>query len=277
MSAVRATKRSYEPEILVEDIDPKIAEQMLERNTHNRTIRQRHVDAMARDMENGQWRMNGEAIKIAKDGTVLDGQHRLLAIVQSGITVKSAVIYNLDLDDQVVMDSGRSRTFGDVLKLRGEMYSHEKAALVRKIIMWEQGTLRSNTLEITRQEMLDVFLSERDEIEEACIMAVRCAKNMNAPRSVMSLVAYLLYQVDPEDADFFLSRAVDGQELVEGNPIYALRRALQNRVYVNSTVATYTILGLCLKAWNAWRDGREIQVLAFRMGGSTPEPMPVPR
>lgn len=274
---MRATKRSYEPEIFVEEIDPKTAAQMLERNTHNRMIRQRHVDAMARDMENNQWRMNGEAIKIAKDGTILDGQHRLLAVVQSGVTITTAVVVNLDPEDQDVMDSGRTRTFADILRLRGETYSHEKAALVRKIIMWEQQSLRSNTLEITRQEMLDVFLSEREEIEEAVVMAVRCANSMNAPRSVMSLVAYLLYQVDPEDADFFLSRAADGQDLVEGNPIYALRRALQNRLYVNSTVATYTILGLCLKAWNAWRDGREVQVLAFRMGGSTPEPMPVPR
>lgn len=274
---MRATHRNFEPEIFVEEITPEVASKMLERNTRNRHIRERHVEAMSRDMRNGLWRMNGEAIKVAKDGTILDGQHRLLAVVDSGATITSVVVYNLELEDQLVMDAGRMRTFGDFLRINGETYSHEKAALVRRIIMWEQGSLRANSLETTRQEMLDVFLSEKEEIEEACIMAVKCANGMNAPRSVMSLAAYLLFQVDPEDAEFFLMRAADGQDLSEGNPIYALRRALANREYVNSSVATYTILGLVLKAWNAWREGREVKVLSFRIGGSQAEPMPVPK
>lgn len=277
MSSMRAAKRTYEPEVLIEEITPEFANQILARNTQNRHIRERHVEALARDMENGLWRMSGEAIKIAKDGTVLDGQHRLLAIVESGVTITTPVVYNLDLEDQIVMDSGRSRTFGDVLKIRGEAYSREKAALVRKIILWERGSLRSNTLEITRQEMLDVFLSERDEIDEACIVAARGSKPMNVSRSVLSLAAYLLYKVDATDAEFFFDRCIDGQDLHEGSPIYALRRALQNRAYLNSTIAGYTIMGLIIKAWNAWREGREIQVLAFRIGGSQAEPMPEPK
>lgn len=274
---MRATRRTFEPVVVVEKITPEFAEELLSRNTHNRHIRDRHVDALSRDMQNGLWKMTGESIKIAKDGTILDGQHRLLAVVDSGVTIESAVTYNLEIDDQVVMDSGRTRTFGDHLKINGELYSHEKAALVRKIILWEQSGLRSGVLEATRQELLDVFLTERDEIEEACIVAVRMSKAVNVPRSILSLAAYLLYKVDAEDAEFFFARCADGQDLSEGNPIYALRRALQNREYINSTIAAYTIMGLILKAWNAWRDGREVKVLAFRMGGSQAEPMPVPR
>jgi hypothetical protein len=277
MSSMRATRRNYEPEIYVEDITPKIAAEILTRNTHNRFIRQRHVDAMARDMANGQWRMTGESIKIAKDGTVLDGQHRLLAIVQSGITIKTAIVYNLDLDDQTVMDSGRARKFSDVLKIRGETYSTDKAALTRRIIMWEQGNIRSNTLEASRHELMDVFLSERDEIEEAVILAARSAKGMNVPRSVLSLAAYVLMQIDPEDAEDFITRAGDGQGIVEGDAIYALRRALHNREYSNLSGAAYQCLGLIFKAWNAYRDGNPVNVLTFRTGGRAPETLPVPK
>lgn len=277
MSSLRATRRNYEPEIYVESITPKIAAEMLSRNTHNRKMRQRHVDAMARDMQNGGWKMTGESIKIAKDGTVLDGQHRLQAIVESGVTIKTAIIYNLDIEDQTVMDAGRNRTFADILKIRGEDYATDKAALCRRIIMWEQGNLRSNTVEATRQELLDVYLSEKDEIEEAVLLASRSAKGMNVPRSVLALAAYLFMQIDPEDAEHFILRAGDGQGLVEGDPLYALRRTLHNREYSNSSVASYYVLGLIIKAWNFYREGHSVNVLQFRTGGRAPEPFPVPQ
>lgn len=32
-----------------------------------------------------------------------------------------------------------------------------------------------------------------------------------------------------------------------------------------------------IKAWNAWRDGRELKILGWKRGGAKPEPFPIPR
>ena len=58
-------------EISVIDVTPALAEEWLSANDHNRSINVRVVDAYARDMLSGNWALNGEAVKIAEDGTLL--------------------------------------------------------------------------------------------------------------------------------------------------------------------------------------------------------------
>ncbi|MDO0930218.1 hypothetical protein QQY66_00225 [Streptomyces sp. DG2A-72] len=56
------------------DVSPALARHWLtEHNTHNRSLRPRVVAAYARDMHAGRWMDNGETIKFAADGTLLDG------------------------------------------------------------------------------------------------------------------------------------------------------------------------------------------------------------
>ncbi len=45
-------------------------------------------------MREGHWDTTHQGIAIASDGTLVDGQHRLLAIVESGVTVRMNVTFN---------------------------------------------------------------------------------------------------------------------------------------------------------------------------------------
>ena len=73
-------------------------------NTHNRNLRQRQCSASCTstrpDMEAGNWQWNGESIKFAEDGTLLDGQHRLAAIAESGVTLPVLVVRGLPNETQ---------------------------------------------------------------------------------------------------------------------------------------------------------------------------------
>ena len=71
----------------VEMISPKLAQQMLAANTQNRPLRDAATDLMAKDMAEGRWHLNGESIIFSSDGVLTDGQHRLTAVVRSGVTV----------------------------------------------------------------------------------------------------------------------------------------------------------------------------------------------
>lgn len=72
----------------------------------NRTLRKSRVEQYAADMKAGRWQLNGEAIKFDNTGRLLNGQHRLHAIVLADVTVKMLVVSGLDPNTQTTMDTG---------------------------------------------------------------------------------------------------------------------------------------------------------------------------
>jgi hypothetical protein len=99
-------------------ITPEMAEKMLSKNTSNRKQSKVTVTKYAKDITLGNWILNGESIKFTKDGSLIDGQHRLMAIVKAGVPVQSYIIDNLDSSqkEQIfsTVDQGKVRSIGDV-------------------------------------------------------------------------------------------------------------------------------------------------------------------
>lgn len=100
-------------------VTPDIARQILEHNTSNRPISKREVERLKRVLESGEWRYNGEPVKISKSDRLLDGQHRLIAIAESGVSADLFLIIGLEDEVFTTLDQGRKRTGGDVLFMRG--------------------------------------------------------------------------------------------------------------------------------------------------------------
>lgn len=68
----------------VETITPDMAREYLKSNSMNRPLNDRTVNLYAQEMRTGNWKLNGEAICFGKNGALLNGLHRLYAIVKSG-------------------------------------------------------------------------------------------------------------------------------------------------------------------------------------------------
>ena len=77
--------------LAIELITPDQARQYLAFNTNNRNLRKAHVEKLANDIKNGRWVYNSATIVFNGDGTLLDGQHRLAAIIDADTPVKVAV------------------------------------------------------------------------------------------------------------------------------------------------------------------------------------------
>lgn len=69
-------------------ITPELAEGLLAMNTENRRLRPSHVAYLARAIERGEWQMPPDAIMVSDSGKLLNGQHRLTAVVRSGKPVR---------------------------------------------------------------------------------------------------------------------------------------------------------------------------------------------
>ena len=102
-------------------IDPQKAMSWLEgkANAGNRPCRRPHVEHLARQMMLGRWVESPQSIVLTKAGRILDGQHRLTAVIHSGVSIKT---YLTVVDDKIaddvfmVLDQGLPRNVSDVLR-----------------------------------------------------------------------------------------------------------------------------------------------------------------
>lgn len=271
------TSRFQRPEWVF--ITPEYAAQLLDGNNHNRDISNSHVAALAADMAAGAWDRNGESIKIAADGTVIDGQHRLLACVRSGVGFWTVVVYDIpSIAVQESVDTGIVRGLGAVLKLRGESNYVPLAATIRSIALWESGNRSlSGGSSFSRKHLLAV-LDKYPWIRQG-MPTVQGLSRAGMPKSVGGLTWWMFRQIDADDADFFFERLGSDEGHFAGEPIFELRKyLLANRAAKSGEKrGAYYTLALTIKAWNKYRDGEKVNLLVFRPGGSRPEPFPEPK
>lgn len=125
----------------IETVDPSLAKVLLEGNKKNRSLSSSLVDSIARDITSGNWIVSHQGIAIDKEGNLLDGQHRLNAIIKSGLTVRMAVTYNVSPEAFEVIDmNNRPRTVADMQGIsRGIKNSRRVVAAAKTISALDTG------------------------------------------------------------------------------------------------------------------------------------------
>lgn len=261
------------PTAVVIDVTPELAREWLRTNTHNRKLRDRAVADYARDMAAGHWNLNGEAIKFATDGTVLDGQHRLRAVIDSDTTVQMLVVIGLDPAAQETMDTGRKRTTGDVMGLRGEANAHTLAAVLRRVWAWKSGDYRfGGSYAATNRECAEL-LAAHPEIRRSTEIAVR-TRNLfpHIPQSSLGVTHHLFSTLALDEATWFFQRIADGAELPLGHPVLALRARVTSERLDNVRMSEARHVAYLIRTWNATREGRSLDRLVHPPNSSMPMP-----
>lgn len=270
---------STEPDIHIERITPTKAREYLKSNTRNRNLRSRVVNAYAADIAAGDWDWNGDGIKFAADGTLLDGQHRLAAIAKADTSVRMMVVRGLPLSTQETMDVGAKRTFSDLLRLRGEAHYVPLATTVRAVAAWEAGerALAGKSRAFTNRQLLHT-LDTYPWIREGMSLVQRAARGAELPVSVTGVLWWVFAQIDSDDAEDFFSRLASDENHSAGQPIYTLRRLLAaSQEGVRGERNGRYLTAVTIKAWNKYRLGESCDLLKFRVGGANPEKFPEPR
>jgi len=78
------------------EITPEIASQYLTSNFRNRPLRQYWAHELSLRMKEGSFETRREGLIVNSKGELVNGQHRLSAIVESGCTVKMWVATKAD-------------------------------------------------------------------------------------------------------------------------------------------------------------------------------------
>jgi len=266
------------------NVTPKKAQEWLDASAgvKQRTIRSARVDKLVHSIESGQWRVSHQGIAIAPDGYIIDGQHRLSAVVRSGMAVEMMVAFNADPETFDVIDTGAARSPGDMLKIEGFTNVNILAAAVRAVLTYEDVVGTTDSWQTASKLITPVDIIEwlRDEqhaevIHSATAVANRVAQALGryGLKSVLETVALLVStretEMGPAAFAEFMERLSDGVMLPSNSPILALRRwFIQETGYakVNSTHRFSTALAVTIKAMNDYSLGVERQLSIWRHG-----------
>lgn len=113
------------------EVSPELAADLLAKNTANRAINKRAVARYADAMARGAWLIGNDAICIGKNGVLLNGQHRLSAVVDSGCTVSMLFREDVDQGELFAMDQGNKRVGADIATLTGHAITRGQAKALR--------------------------------------------------------------------------------------------------------------------------------------------------
>src|ERR1700709_2622928 len=118
----------------VQKISPDKATEMLEANSGNRPLTKGKVREFAAAMRRGEWLVTHQGIAFDVNGTLVDGQHRLAAIVEADLPVELTVFTDVPDGTFDVLDTGKRRNAADVLAIDGEKSATMLAAMVRTVL-----------------------------------------------------------------------------------------------------------------------------------------------
>ena len=264
--------------VMVEAIGPERAHELLGRNTNNRSLRKAKVAAYADDMANGRWHFPGNVISFDRSGVLLNGQHTLSAIIESGATINCIVVIDADPRAQDTMDIGAARTLGDQLGLRKEKSGKTLGAVVRNATRLTEGkTSFSGTGDLSNPRLLEEFEGDPAGYREAMRVGRLIASASPVAAGIMGAAYYICAINSPEDArTFYCEQLGEGIGIEHGDPAGPLqarfRRAQPNgrRMHPDEQMR-YTLL-----AWNAYREGRPLTKLQAPRGGWNPRNFPTP-
>ena len=184
-------------------LTPELAKKWLETMPdYQRTKKDLWVAEYAKDMEEGRWNEKiGDRIRFNKKGQMIDGQHRCLAVIESGVSIMVEVIEGLDDSAYPFIDKGHVRTVSDSI---GGKNANVRSAIAKALIALSNGTpnasiLSGNTSKksnpISRIEVAEVAKSKEVIISQLleCFMQLKNANNGRFSAVVATcLAAYAL-------------------------------------------------------------------------------------
>lgn len=265
---------------IVTKIGPSEAESLLAQNTHNRRLNANTVETYAHAMSRGEWQFDGAPIRISDEDVLLDGQHRLRAVILSDTVQEFSIWRGVPSTSQDTMDIGRKRTLADALVLRGNKNAVALSALSYIAMAWDSGTrgpsLVSAKANVQIPECL-AFIEANPSLADAALLGKQLSKSFPGQTRIWSLAAYLFYRVDATDAEYFFDKLRNGDGLAADSPILLLRNSMDrfNKTVTSDASPTY-VLAILIKAWNLFRTGATAQRLVFKAGGAKQEKFPEP-
>jgi hypothetical protein len=271
------------------DITPAIALDLLRRNRPgaNRKVDPATVAYYAAQMIVGDWKATGQPMLIDSEGRLVDSQHRNLAIVVSGATIKSFVVTGVEAIPALFayIDNSRPRSAASALQTAG--LNGVSPIIVKVIKLAEEiraGVYNPDGGERLARLTPAQIIKLSTEYPNARDAARATASDWESVVSYVSgggtsrkdVIAYMgmkiidLYGNDV--ADDFFEEIVNDDERPTDHPVAAFRKLIDGDIKHDVLMKRHHLLAALIKTFNAWRKG---EVLGRRWMLQVNEALPV--
>jgi hypothetical protein len=262
----------------VQTVTPQKAAEYLERNTANRPLSKRTMRDFAAAMRRGEWQVTHQGIAFDTDGALVDGQHRLAAVIEADLPVEMTVFTDVPAGAFDVLDTGKRRNAADVLAIEGEKSAVLLAAMVRTVwlyenrpeLNWSGGDAAVSNHQIVQTLQAHPKLRDYTGIGEQIATATGMIK------SAAGAASYLVTQAaGRRDLSAWFDGITEGTGLAKGDPRLLFRKVMfaHTRQQAGQPIRrreTREHITVYLKAFNAWATGTSLTQLRY-----TPrEPVP---
>ena len=249
--------------VSIRTISPDEAKRYQATSLRNRPLNDRRVSQYARSMRDNNWSA-GSMLIIDEEGHMVDGHHRMAAIIQAGTSVDMVVLSGLPTRFIPNIDTGRPRSAGDMLAfvegLEGVGSLRNKAALTRMVLGIDNG---DSNIVVSHNEIADFMLDNIALIEKSykCYTSVK-ALGVTIGVGAAVCVICRAYGIDCPKFDEFWCQVASGEMLKAGLPAFALRNALFASGRSGSGGSRQRNDAYCvLRAWDAFIRGERLTVI----------------
>ena len=253
-------------------ITPSMAKSYLENNSNNRKLRTAYVIRYANDMKNGKWIADtAECVKISKSGKVLDGQHRLMAIVKANVPVYMLVAFNVEDNVFDVLDTGATRSASDVFHISGVKNSNSLPSIIAYYNMLVENKIEANVRisKNTNASLLEQYYDNKqywDKITKHTYHLYNSFAKILPPSAIGGFYCYLS-DLDPINAEKFMNQLCTG---TDAHPVINLlrNRLMQDKVSPRK-VSMAVKAALIIKTWNFYKRNQCPRILIYNTVNET--------
>lgn len=246
-------------------ITPRMAEELLEKNTNNRNVSPAKIKRYATAMEEGRWKQNGETLKMSLSGRLMDGQHRLMAIIKTGTPQTMTIASQLAEDAVTTIDCGMKRTTAHTLEYAGLKNCKPLAATLNILkrltgdnVVVKDGYHNDEVVEAMKQfPGVETFVTETSNWNTF---------SRTLPKTWQAALYYLFYQKDATASKVFFDSMNTGVNLSDGDPVLLLRQRLIRNQESTAKFMLHHLGALVIICWNAERQGKQIKNLNWKPG-----------
>ena len=237
------------------DVTPELAMTWLATMAANRRLNATHVERLAEDIRRGDWRQTFDPVRFNKKGELVDGQHRLSAIVAAGKTVPIFVARGLDARAMAVIDTGRARSVADAMTINGVANARKLAAAAKALYYYDLGKLASSGPAVSYAQ-LQRTIKAHPFLPEAVEQVV--SSSIIQPHAQLAMVYCLAHEKHPKKAEEWLEAVQEGENIGKGNAAFELRKRLLSMRGKGSTTQMRgpAVAALIINSWNLYLANR---------------------
>lgn len=234
----------------------KLVDWLLSINTSNRPVKPGVVKRYAEEIDRGEWEITSQGIGISRDGVLIDGQHRLLALRKCGYPpTRSILAWGLNKEAQFKVDVHAKRTVSNIISLAlGIQMQDKKAAALRILATIDAGKPLNPEFAAAANALDLVEVYQKYEEEWG---SLTFHKGANGPFYAACILA-VSSGIPAGAVQRFVDRFADGADLCKGNPILALRSKFQKLVPISGYTKTRDWFCHVARALAAYANGSNL-------------------